>query len=123
MALSVWRFGVVLLSSQERSYQDAGYPHGQACAPHSPDRRGAGAAPEGLAAPPIPTASDYPANGDKRVGSLPEALEACGIVEGRTVGAPAARPCHAPGWILRTPQEEPFLEVDRGEEGFSHLQQ
>ncbi len=36
-------------------------------------------------APPVPTAADYPANGDKRVGSLPEALEACGIQDGMTL--------------------------------------
>jgi citrate lyase subunit alpha / citrate CoA-transferase len=37
------------------------------------------------AAPPIPTASDYPPNGDKRVTSLSEALEACGIADGMTL--------------------------------------
>ncbi|HYL81570.1 MAG TPA: citrate lyase subunit alpha, partial [Candidatus Acidoferrum sp.] len=37
------------------------------------------------AAPPIPTASDYPANGDKRVPSLLEALEACRIEDGMTL--------------------------------------
>jgi len=37
------------------------------------------------AAPPIASAADYPANGDKRVGSLAEALEACGIRDGMTL--------------------------------------
>ncbi len=37
------------------------------------------------AAPPIPTAADYPANGDKRVRSLTEALEGCGIQDGMTL--------------------------------------
>ncbi len=37
------------------------------------------------AAPPIPTAADYPASGDKRVGSLVEALEACGLQDGMTL--------------------------------------
>lgn len=37
------------------------------------------------AAPLIPTAMDYPANGDKRVTSLPEALEACGLQDGMTL--------------------------------------
>lgn len=37
------------------------------------------------AAPPIPTAADYPANGDKRVTSLSEALEACGLQDGMTL--------------------------------------
>jgi len=37
------------------------------------------------AAPPIPTAADYPASGDKRVGSLMEALEACGLQDGMTL--------------------------------------
>lgn len=37
------------------------------------------------AAPPIPTAADYPANGDKRVRSLTEALEACGLQDGMTL--------------------------------------
>ncbi len=37
------------------------------------------------AAPPIPTAADCPADGDKRVRSLPEALEACGIQNGMTL--------------------------------------
>lgn len=37
------------------------------------------------AAPLIPCAGDYPANGDKRVGSLTEALEACGIQDGMTL--------------------------------------
>ncbi len=37
------------------------------------------------AAPPIPTAADYPANGDKRVRSLMEALEACGLQNGMTL--------------------------------------
>ena len=37
------------------------------------------------AGPPIPTAADYPANGDKRLGSLLEALEACGIQDGMTL--------------------------------------
>ncbi|MGE5848814.1 MAG: citrate lyase subunit alpha [Candidatus Methylomirabilota bacterium] len=37
------------------------------------------------AAPPIPTAADYPASGDKRVRSLVEALEACGLQNGMTL--------------------------------------
>ena len=37
------------------------------------------------AAPPIFSAKDYPENGDKRVGSLEEALEACGLSDGMTV--------------------------------------
>ena len=37
------------------------------------------------AAPPIATAADYPANGDKRLRSLVEALEACGLRDGMTV--------------------------------------
>jgi citrate lyase subunit alpha/citrate CoA-transferase len=37
------------------------------------------------AAPPIASAADYPANGDKRVESLAEALEACGIRDGMTL--------------------------------------
>ena len=37
------------------------------------------------AAPPIPTAMDYPTNGDKRLHSLPEALEACGLQDGMTL--------------------------------------
>jgi citrate lyase subunit alpha / citrate CoA-transferase len=37
------------------------------------------------AAPPIRSAADYPADGDKRVGSLSEALEACGIQDGMTL--------------------------------------
>lgn len=37
------------------------------------------------AAPPIPTAADYPASGDKRVRSLIEALEACGLQDGMTL--------------------------------------
>lgn len=37
------------------------------------------------AAPPIPTAADYPTDGDKRVTSLTEALEACGIADGMTL--------------------------------------
>ncbi len=42
--------------------------------------------PEGRkVAPPISTAADYPANGDKRVKSLAEALEACGIQDGMTL--------------------------------------
>jgi citrate lyase subunit alpha/citrate CoA-transferase len=42
--------------------------------------------PEGNQAPvPIRTCVDYPANGDKRVGSLREALERCGLADGMTV--------------------------------------
>jgi citrate lyase subunit alpha / citrate CoA-transferase len=37
------------------------------------------------AAPPIPTAADYPAHGDKRVKSLADALGACGIQDGMTL--------------------------------------
>lgn len=37
------------------------------------------------AAPPIRTAADYPADGDKRVGSLREALERVGLSDGMTV--------------------------------------
>jgi len=37
------------------------------------------------AAPPIASAAQYPASGDKRVNSLTEALEACGIQDGMTV--------------------------------------
>ena len=37
------------------------------------------------AAPPIASAVDYPSSGDKRVKSLAEALEACGIQDGMTV--------------------------------------
>jgi len=37
------------------------------------------------AAPPISSAKDYPKNGDKRVASLEEALEACGLSNGMTV--------------------------------------
>jgi citrate lyase subunit alpha/citrate CoA-transferase len=37
------------------------------------------------AAPPIPSAADYPASGDKRVNSLIEALEACGLQDGMTL--------------------------------------
>jgi citrate lyase subunit alpha/citrate CoA-transferase len=37
------------------------------------------------AAPPIPTAADYPANGDKRVKTLIDALEACGLQDGMTL--------------------------------------
>jgi citrate lyase subunit alpha/citrate CoA-transferase len=36
-------------------------------------------------APSIPCAADYPANGDKRIQSLAEALEACGIQDGMTL--------------------------------------
>ncbi len=37
------------------------------------------------ASPPIPSAADYPSGGDKRLGSLAEALEACGLRDGMTV--------------------------------------
>ena len=37
------------------------------------------------AAPPIASAAQYPASGDKRVNSLTEALEACGIQDGMTL--------------------------------------
>lgn len=37
------------------------------------------------AAPSIPTAADYPASGDKRVKTLGEALEACGLQDGMTL--------------------------------------
>ncbi|HXX39084.1 MAG TPA: citrate lyase subunit alpha [bacterium] len=37
------------------------------------------------AAPPIPTAADYPASGDKRVKTLGEALEVCGLQDGMTL--------------------------------------
>ncbi|MEJ2368209.1 MAG: citrate lyase subunit alpha [Acidobacteriota bacterium] len=37
------------------------------------------------AAPPISSAADYPSNGDKRVASLEEALEACGLRDGMTL--------------------------------------
>ncbi len=37
------------------------------------------------AAPPIPSAADYPQDGDKRVRSLREALEACGLEDGMTL--------------------------------------
>ena len=37
------------------------------------------------AAPPVRSAADYPADGDKRVASLAEALEACGITDGMTL--------------------------------------
>ncbi len=37
------------------------------------------------AAPPIASAANYPGNGDKRVASLEEALEACGLSDGMTV--------------------------------------
>jgi citrate lyase subunit alpha/citrate CoA-transferase len=39
------------------------------------------------AAPPIATSADYPANGDKRLGSLAEALEACGLKDGMTLSS------------------------------------
>lgn len=37
------------------------------------------------AAPPLVSAADYPANGDKRVKTLAEALEACGLEDGMTL--------------------------------------
>jgi citrate lyase subunit alpha / citrate CoA-transferase len=37
------------------------------------------------AAPPISSAADYPSNGDKRVASLEEALQACGLRDGMTL--------------------------------------
>ena len=37
------------------------------------------------AAPPVRRACDYPADGDKRVGSLREALERCGLRDGMTI--------------------------------------
>lgn len=37
------------------------------------------------AAPPIASAANFPGNGDKRVGSLAEALEACGLKNGMTI--------------------------------------
>ncbi len=37
------------------------------------------------AGPPIASAADYPANGDKRVKSLNEALEGCGLADGMTL--------------------------------------
>ncbi len=39
------------------------------------------------AAPPIHTCADYPANGDKRVGSLKEALEKAGLKDGMTISS------------------------------------
>ncbi|MBD3167476.1 citrate lyase subunit alpha [bacterium] len=42
--------------------------------------------PEGRkAAPPIRSCADYPADGDKRVGSIREALEKCGLRDGMTI--------------------------------------
>ncbi|MEW5765676.1 MAG: citrate lyase subunit alpha, partial [Acidobacteriota bacterium] len=37
------------------------------------------------AAPPIASAARYPGNGDKRVKTLAEALEACGLSDGMTL--------------------------------------
>ncbi len=37
------------------------------------------------AAPPVASAASFPGNGDKRVGSLAEALEACGLCDGMTL--------------------------------------
>jgi citrate lyase subunit alpha/citrate CoA-transferase len=37
------------------------------------------------AAPPIASAANYPGSGDKRIGSLAEALEACGLQDGMTL--------------------------------------
>jgi citrate lyase subunit alpha/citrate CoA-transferase len=37
-------------------------------------------------APPVRRSTDYPADGDKRVGSLKEALERCGLRDGMTIG-------------------------------------
>ena len=37
------------------------------------------------AAPPIASAANYPGSGDKRIGSLAEALEACGLRDGMTL--------------------------------------
>ena len=39
------------------------------------------------AAPPIPSCSDYPADGNKVVGSLKEALEKCGLKDGMTISS------------------------------------
>ncbi len=51
-----------------------------------PYRGVAGYAPEGArAAPPIRSARDYPANGDKRVRDLRTALRACGLRDGMTI--------------------------------------
>lgn len=53
------------------------------------DFQGVGAhAPQGRRhAPPIASARDYPHDGDKRVGSLREALEACGLRDGMTLSS------------------------------------
>jgi len=58
--------------------------NGKPCVPF----QGVGAFhPEGnKKAPPIRSAADYPSNGDKRVGSLREALEKCGLASGMTIG-------------------------------------